>query len=394
MPRAVFANGHVLVNGEKMSKSKGNFILLEQGLRRFSPDALRVALADAGDTLDDANFETAVADRNILTLTKELAWAQDVLRGDDKTLPLRRGAEGDDARGRRPFVDRYFLAALDELVDKTDQAYASMRFRDALQFGFFTCTGARDIYRDMCAKMGEKMHAETLRRYIEVQAVLAAPIAPHWSEELWELLGNRGSVTRAAWPASSGEARTTAEAGRWVVLLLSGIRQAIDAKKRAVERAVKAGKGKPEKVDVVTLVLATEFAPWQRRALEILSESWDEAAGALHPEAAKRVSEVFRADEAFKPVLKDAMKFAGSIASDGVKERGRAALATTPRFNDFEVVQDTERYVDAMLRDYGVVRFAFFHKDAAPAALADKVALALPTVPFILISSSDDAPIA
>ena len=35
----------------------GNFKTLEQAIMEYSADAMRVALADAGDTMDDANFE-------------------------------------------------------------------------------------------------------------------------------------------------------------------------------------------------------------------------------------------------------------------------------------------------------------------------------------------------
>ena len=38
---------------------------------------MRVALADAGDLLDDANFEHSTANAAILRLTKELAWVQE-----------------------------------------------------------------------------------------------------------------------------------------------------------------------------------------------------------------------------------------------------------------------------------------------------------------------------
>lgn len=40
--------GHVLLNGEKMSKSTGNFKTLKQALEEYSPDAMRFALALAG----------------------------------------------------------------------------------------------------------------------------------------------------------------------------------------------------------------------------------------------------------------------------------------------------------------------------------------------------------
>jgi len=53
MPRGFFCNGHVLVDGKKMSKSEGNFFTIKQVVDEFGSDSVRIALADAGDSLDD-----------------------------------------------------------------------------------------------------------------------------------------------------------------------------------------------------------------------------------------------------------------------------------------------------------------------------------------------------
>jgi len=39
-----------------MSKSLGNFLTVSDCIKLYGADATRIALADAGDTLDDANF--------------------------------------------------------------------------------------------------------------------------------------------------------------------------------------------------------------------------------------------------------------------------------------------------------------------------------------------------
>lgn len=57
MPRGVFCNGWVLVNGKKMSKSEGNFRTIRDCIDMHGVDATRMALADAGDSLDDANYD-------------------------------------------------------------------------------------------------------------------------------------------------------------------------------------------------------------------------------------------------------------------------------------------------------------------------------------------------
>ena len=65
-PRAIRANGHLLLNSEKMSKSTGNFLTLTEAIDKFSADGMRLALADSGDSIEDANFVEAMADAGIL----------------------------------------------------------------------------------------------------------------------------------------------------------------------------------------------------------------------------------------------------------------------------------------------------------------------------------------
>jgi leucyl-tRNA synthetase len=61
-PRGISVNGWVTIDGEKMSKSKGNFITLSQALDDFGATATRIALANAGEGLDDANFDREFAE--------------------------------------------------------------------------------------------------------------------------------------------------------------------------------------------------------------------------------------------------------------------------------------------------------------------------------------------
>ena len=65
-PKGVRANGHLLLNSEKMSKSTGNFLTLREAIDRYSADGMRLALADAGDSVEDANFDSANAEAGIL----------------------------------------------------------------------------------------------------------------------------------------------------------------------------------------------------------------------------------------------------------------------------------------------------------------------------------------
>lgn len=111
-PRSIRANGHLLLNGEKMSKSSGNFLSLNDALRKFGADASRIAFADAGDTIEDANFEETVANSNILRLHTLKGWIDEVIKDDS----LRTGPA--DA-----FADKLFENEINALVRETQKHY-------------------------------------------------------------------------------------------------------------------------------------------------------------------------------------------------------------------------------------------------------------------------------
>lgn len=62
------------MNGEKMSKEKGNFYTGREIIEKFGSDATRFALAESGDSLDDANFTFKSADDIILKLNSFENW--------------------------------------------------------------------------------------------------------------------------------------------------------------------------------------------------------------------------------------------------------------------------------------------------------------------------------
>jgi leucyl-tRNA synthetase len=73
-PKSVRTNGHLLRDKEKMSKSKGNFLILHDAVEMFSADGMRFALADAGDSLEDANFSEDTVNNAVLKLFAQYHW--------------------------------------------------------------------------------------------------------------------------------------------------------------------------------------------------------------------------------------------------------------------------------------------------------------------------------
>ncbi len=63
----------------------------------------------------------------------------------------------------------------------------------AYSIGFFELQSARDHYRTVTES--QEMHRDLALRFIEVQALLIAPICPHFAEKLWKLLKKDGTVS-------------------------------------------------------------------------------------------------------------------------------------------------------------------------------------------------------
>lgn len=111
-PRSIRANGHLLLNGDKMSKSTGNFLTLKDAVDKFGADATRIALADAGDSIEDANFEETVANSNILRLYTLKQWIEEVI--SDQSL---RTGPADS------FWDKLVVNELNSLARETRKHY-------------------------------------------------------------------------------------------------------------------------------------------------------------------------------------------------------------------------------------------------------------------------------
>jgi leucyl-tRNA synthetase len=268
-PRSMRINGHLMLNGKKMAKSTGNSLTMSQSVAKFGADATRLCLADAGDAIEDANFEEKTANANILRLFTLLQWSDEITA--DKSS-LRTGPKDS-------FWDKVFENEINQIIAATDDFYSKMMFREAIKVGFYEFQTARDLYRDATADVG--MHADLVERFISVQALLAAPIAPHFSEYLWKsTLKNESSIQNTRFPEPTAPADPTITAAATYV---RGLVKTI----RDTELALGRKKSKEPKVYVenkpkeLRIFLAKSFPEWQDQCLKIFQENFDEKTGAV-----------------------------------------------------------------------------------------------------------------
>lgn len=326
-PKGYWTNGHVLVDSQKMSKSKGNFLMMKECVERFSADATRFACANAGDSLLDANFEISTANNAIILLTKEEEWFKSTLQLI-KEGALRSGPT-------TLFMDRAFANDMDRLVQKTAENYDAMMWREGMLTGFWELQLLRDAYRDWCTKTGNVMHGDLVRRFIEIQTVLIAPITPHFCEAMWcDVLGREGSVLAAGWPKTGEVDTILASAYQYLQKAIRNFRVII-------------GKAKPG-YKSANIFMATEYPQWKQDTLLHLQKLRSENNGVLPPDFIKGLRTFAAAQNFPKKQQEGLMQFAAYIKqqSDTI---GPSALDTSMAYDEKAILLDSVEYIRVVL---------------------------------------------
>ncbi|XP_049764859.1 leucine--tRNA ligase, cytoplasmic [Schistocerca cancellata] len=248
-PKGIRANGHLMLNSAKMSKSEGNFLTLSEAVEKFSADGMRLTLADAGDSLEDANFVENMADAGILRLYTFIEWTKEMLKAE-----LRDG-EPDS------FNDQVFLSEMNLKIKETENNYNRLLFKEALRTGFFELQAVRDKYRELTVMEG--MHRGLIQQFLEIQALLLSPICPHVAEHVWSLLGKKESIVKAQWPVAGPVDYILVKSSAYLMEAAHAFR--VYLKNHLQPRKARKGENTvaPLKPTNATIWVAKTFPPWQ-----------------------------------------------------------------------------------------------------------------------------------
>lgn len=280
-PKAMRINGHLMLNGKKMSKSTGNSLTMRQSVQKFGADATRLSLADAGDSIEDANFEEKTANANILRLHTLVNWCEEILSPEGQAK-LRTGPKDS-------FWDKVFENDINAIVEQVEDLYENALYKDAVKFGFYEFQSTRDLYRDATGSQG--MHVDLIKRWIHTQALLIAPIAPHFAEHIYRtLLGEKGSVQTALFPKVSAPVdRSVTDAAAYVRGMIKEMR---DAELSIIKRKSK-GKDVMKQYDekkpkAVRVFIAKNYPEIQNQCVEVIKAHFDAATGAVDDGAVRK----------------------------------------------------------------------------------------------------------
>ena len=120
------------------------------------------------------------------------------------------------------------------------------------------------------------MHVDLVKYWIEIAALLATPIAPHFTEHLWStVLSKPRSIQFASWPTPVSTVDAAAvEAGKYMRGTIKTIRDAELTLIKKLSRG-KSAPYDPKKPKAVRVYVATKFPEWQNECVEAAQEAYD-----------------------------------------------------------------------------------------------------------------------
>ena len=198
-PRGTVVFGMGLLEGNKMSSSKGNVILLKDAIRDYTADVVRLFLMASAEPWQDFDWR----EKEVLGTKRRLEWFREFaakveeIKGSD--LDLSNIEEVELTRT----IDLWMISQLNEHVKKSTEALEVFQTRQALQDSLFLLKKDVDHYLYRVKHLLDSQDPAiiyVLSTVLEAWIRLLAPFTPHTSEELWSKYGGNGFVSEAAWP--------------------------------------------------------------------------------------------------------------------------------------------------------------------------------------------------
>ncbi|MBI2148642.1 leucine--tRNA ligase [Candidatus Woesearchaeota archaeon] len=180
-PKGIGVNGWTMVDGQKMSKSLGNFITIRDAINKYSADTTRMTMLNGGEDMDDPNWDNNFSSSLLSRFSQLYNFCLE-----------NHGNGGSDFKDN----EKLFESQINLSIKETTEAMESTRFRTAIQKSYFDMQKNLKNY----LKNVEKPNKNLMDLYIETQLKLLSPFIPFITEEIWHSIGNKTLISLEKWP--------------------------------------------------------------------------------------------------------------------------------------------------------------------------------------------------
>lgn len=244
-PKMITLNEMVIREGTKMSKSKGNVILLRDIAEKYSADLFRLYIAGAANLDTVLDWREKEVERVIDSLKKFTAIAE-------KAIRTKCGTYSHDK-----YIDKWFLSKFNRLLAEATNALDNMEIRDYVQKMFYDVMVSIDHYRERTS------NEETIcmiKRILSKWLKSLNPVIPHLTEEIWSWMGKEEFLSLEKWPEIDYKAINEE---------VEYLEEAIEALIEDIKNVLNILSPKPKHAYIVVA------SPWKREVIEMIEKGMD-----------------------------------------------------------------------------------------------------------------------
>jgi leucyl-tRNA synthetase len=176
MPKSYIVNGHLLLNGKKMSKSTGNFMTMNDAVQKYGSDVTRFCLAN-NDGVDDGDFSEDFANSIIMKLFNEQQIITQLITQYITNI------DHNQNKNNNTIWDKIFNNDMNEIIELVDSAYTNAKYKTVIIL-FDAMISSRNEYKKMMKLCSYELDNNLIIKYAKSICLLIEPVIPCWSKNI------------------------------------------------------------------------------------------------------------------------------------------------------------------------------------------------------------------
>ncbi len=196
-PKGITVFGMGLLEGQKMSSSKGNVILLSEAIDKYGADTVRLFLMSSAEPWQDFDWrETEVNGiQRRLESIQQFAQKVEDITGQKVQLTVE-----NEVPEVNKAINKWIISQVNKNIGVATQALEGFQTRKALQSSLFLFRKDVDHYLNRITEVSSE-EKDTLNYIVNVWIRLLAPFIPYTTEEIWdEYNDDEILMSELSWP--------------------------------------------------------------------------------------------------------------------------------------------------------------------------------------------------
>ncbi|MFH1722977.1 MAG: leucine--tRNA ligase [Candidatus Altiarchaeota archaeon] len=182
-PKGIASFGMGLMNGEKMSSSKGNVVIVKDAVEKYGADVVRLFLMANAEPWQDFDWRDNLVENTGRKLNQ---FSSLVEKFKLKKVTKKEFSD----------LDLWLQSKFNRVIKEVTESLEQFQTRKAIQVGFYGLLGDVNWYLRRTSSPNEALLNELAHTWVR----LMTPFTPFICEELWEKLGSSGFVSNAPYP--------------------------------------------------------------------------------------------------------------------------------------------------------------------------------------------------